>query len=150
MVANGNSRQNRPYAIFDLDGTLINCDSLIPFLTTFGMRQRRYLPVVSLPFYLLLYVFRVTSAKGLKEKLLYSFLQNHTVKTIQQHADWFCETWVPNKQRPDTVRRLRDHQKSGLRVILVSASPSVYVPKIAKFFGIEEVVCTQAEIEGDR
>ena len=47
------------------------------------------------------------------------------------------------------VKRLRDHQEAGDRVVLLSASPEVYVPAIGRMLGIEEVLCTQVVKDGD-
>jgi phosphatidylglycerophosphatase C len=54
---------------------------------------------------------------------------------------------VARRLRPEVVARLRGHLESGHRVILLSASPDLYVPAIGRSLGIDEVICTRVEKE---
>ncbi|MBX6314905.1 MAG: HAD family hydrolase [Isosphaeraceae bacterium] len=138
-------------AIFDLDGTLVTGDSFVPFLVTYALRHRgrRALPaLMSLPVELGLYASRLRSAAVAKERLLRSFLGGESEATIAEHAAWFFEHWVRRKLRPEVVRVLRAHQEVGHRVILLSASPDLYVRPIARELGIVEVVCTRVATTG--
>ncbi len=136
----------RPLAVFDLDGTLTVRDSLLPFLISYALRRRRYRPVVVLPFWLLGYACRLLSARSLKERLLTAFLRDEDAASIQDHAARFCQTWIARHLHPVGLARLREHQRGGHRLILLSASPSLYVTHAAKFLGIPEVICTQVGV----
>jgi HAD superfamily hydrolase (TIGR01490 family) len=134
----------RPLAIFDLDGTLVRGDSLIPFLFGYGRRRRRWtIPGLAWP--LLLYTCRLISAQSAKQRLLRFFLGGEGWETIEKEAMSFCESWVDSSLNPLTFSKLQEHQAADHRIILLSASPDVYVSVIGKHLGIREVVCTKVE-----
>ena len=135
----------RPLAIFDLDGTLTRRDSFLPFLISFGCRHARYGSLVGLPFTVGAYACRLMADHAAKERLLVSFLKNVPLETIEEHATWFCRTWLPRNLHLVGFRLLRWHQTAGHRTLLLSASPDVYVRRIARTLGIEEVVCTRTQ-----
>ncbi len=139
-----------PLAVFDLDGTLVRGDSFLPFLISYAWRRRRVWPLLTLPFYLGLYACRILSDRNAKERVLISFLRGQSTASVAEHAGWFCSWWVRHKLNAEVIRRLREHQEAGHRVILLSASPDVYVPAIGAFLGIDEVVCTQVATDGER
>jgi phosphatidylglycerophosphatase C len=134
-------------AVFDLDGTLIKGDSFLPFLITYARRGRRVWPIIVLPFYLALYVCRILSDRDAKERLIGSFFGKEPMRKIIAHSEWFCSGWVQKRLRSDSMKKLREHQAAGHRVILVSASPDLFVPQIGKFLGINETVCTRIAFE---
>jgi len=130
-------------AVFDLDGTLIKGDSFLPFLITYARRGRRLWPIIVLPFYLALYVCRILSDRDAKERLIGAFFGKEPMRGITAHSEWFCSGWVQKRLRSDSMKKLREHQAAGHRVILVSASPDLFVPQIGKFLGINETICTR-------
>jgi phosphatidylglycerophosphatase C len=134
-------------AVFDLDGTLIKGDSFLPFLITYARRGRRLWPIIVLPFYVALYVCRILSDRDAKERLIRLFFQNEPVGRITVHSEWFCLQWVQQRLRFDSMKKLREHQAAGHRVILVSASPDLFVPQIGRFLGITETICTPVLFE---
>jgi HAD superfamily hydrolase (TIGR01490 family) len=136
-------------AVFDLDGTLIHGDSFIPFFVHYARRRRRVGPLVTLPLYVSLYVGKLMSDRTAKQHLVRTFFGGEPLTAIAEHADWFCQAWLPRRLRAAAVERLREHQRQGHRVILLSASPDLYVPAIGKALGITEVVCTQVCVDGD-
>jgi phosphatidylglycerophosphatase C len=139
-----------PLAVFDLDGTLTVRDTFLPFLVSFARRYRRVVPLLSLPIPLALYAARLMKDSAAKERLLVSFLAGQPMERIDEHADWFCRKWLPRRLNAAVVRELQRHQKSGDRVIVLSASPSVYVPAVCRSLGVDEVVCTQVAVADGR
>ncbi len=136
-------RPQQPLAVFDLDGTLTDRDSFLPFLWTFSRRAGRLLPLWLAPLWLALYACRLVSDRKAKEGLLRLFIGNRDEAEVAEHARWFARHWVAGRLRPRVVARLREHQDRGDRTVLLSASPDVYVPEIAGFLGFDECVCTQ-------
>jgi HAD superfamily hydrolase (TIGR01490 family) len=136
-------------AVFDLDGTLTRGDSLLPFLIEAGRRLGRYYALGRLPIELALYAIRVRSDRSAKQKLLQLFLGGHRREVIEPLAEKFALDWVKTRPMPVGMERLRYHQGAGHRVILVSASPDVYVVPLAKELGIAEVVCTRVGWQAD-
>jgi len=145
----GPAAANRPLAVFDLDGTLIRGDSFLPFLLGYGRARRRVRPFLALPLYLGLYASRALSDRTAKQRVLMSFLRGEPKAVVAEHARRFCEWWVRPRLRASVVGRLREHQMAGHRVILLSASPDVYVPAVGQFLGVDEVVCTRVKGTAD-
>jgi phosphatidylglycerophosphatase C len=129
-------------AVFDLDGTLIRGDSFLPFVLWYAWRRRRIRPLLSLPIYLGLYACRLMPDRKAKQAVLISFLRGRSKEDVAEHAEWFSQRWVDARLKDAVMARLREHQEAGHRVVLLSASPDVYVPVIARKLGIEEVLCT--------
>lgn len=135
--------RNGVVAVFDLDGTLTRRDTFLPFLISYAGRRFRVWPLVTLPLYLGLYLCRLIPDRVAKERLLVSFLGGQKRAAVAEHADWFCRNWLIRSLRHDVVEKLREHQVAGHRVILLSASPEVYVPRIAESLEIHETICTR-------
>ena len=104
---------------------------------------------MALPAYVGLYVVRVMSDRRAKERLLGAFFSGEPMEAIDAHARWFCEHWVGRKLRQGVVERLRRHQSAGDRVILLSASPDLYVRAIGASLGISEVIATRVAADGN-
>ena len=95
-----------------------------------------------MPFYIALYLCRILSDRDAKERLIGLFFRDEPLEQISAHSDWFCSEWIVRCLRPDTVKKLREHQDAGHRVVLVSASPDLFVPQVGRFLGINETICT--------
>jgi phosphatidylglycerophosphatase C len=139
-----------PIAIFDLDGTLTTRDTFVAYLVSFGRRHRKGAALVSMPFRIAGYLLKMLRDDQLKEQLLQSFFFDVSRDVIQEHTDWFVQNWLPTKLHPIGQRFLKQHQAQGHRVVLLSASPDLYVPAIAKNLNIPECVCTQVEFQDER
>lgn len=133
-------------AIFDLDGTLTTRDSFLGFLTTFGIRYRKGGPLARMPFRIGAYLGRLKRDYQLKQELIRDFLAETDRDLVEEHAEWFGEHWIPKFLHPVGMRSLRMHQTRGDRVVLLSASPDVFVPSVATRLGIRETVCTRIEM----
>src|SRR5262249_30625118 len=108
----------RTLAIFDLDGTLVTRDTFLPFLIRYALKRRRYWPLLVTPFWILLYLLRLISARTVKERLLTAYLKGERKDEVSQHASDFCSAWVERRVRPHVFAKLREHQQAGHRVIL--------------------------------
>jgi phosphatidylglycerophosphatase C len=133
-------------AIFDLDGTIVKGDTLLPFLLWFAWRRRRVWPLLKIWPLLALYAVRLLSAKKAKEQLLVTFLQGEQETVINEHAERFVRGWVSRHLREEVVSKLREHQAQGHRVILLSASPDLYVAVVARYLGIPETIATKVQM----
>lgn len=130
-------------AVFDLDGTLVRGDSFLPFMTGFARSRQRIRPLVSLPFWVGLYAARLLPDHRAKQRVMISFLRGETRGTVSEYAAQFCERWIRPRLFDQVLSRLRWHQSEGHRVVLLSASPDVYVKVVGRMLGIDEVVCTR-------
>lgn len=134
---------HKPLAVFDLDGTLIDADSLLPFLVGYARHCGRTWPLIRLPIDLGLYAAGMVRDQVTKERLLRLFCGGRELEPIREYARTFFDRWLPKHWRRNVVERLEEHQRNGQRVIVVSASPDLYVPLIAESLKVSEVVCTR-------
>ena len=136
-------------AVFDLDGTLYT-----GHIVNGIARHHRTHRVNRLPFY-----FYITThmpmwplwrlglmSEGTARELWASHLGWTMRGMTHQEADtafaWITEHYVLPRVRPDVFARLRDHQTSGHRVILVSGTLSPLLAEIGRRLGVEETVGT--------
>ena len=134
-----------PLAIFDLDGTLTTKDSFVAFLVTFGRRYSRYRALATMPLLISGYLGKLMKDYQLKQRLIGNFFADADGEWVGEHTEWFCENWLPHHLHPVGHRLLQGHLKRGHRVILLSASPEIFVPRVAQSLGIDEVVCTRVK-----
>ena len=130
-------------AAFDFDGTLTTRDTLLPFLRDVAGRGRlagalaRNLPG-------LLRAARHRDARDVvKEQVLASCLSG----LAWDDVDAAARRYAPRiRLRTDVVATLRGHQAAGHEVLVVSASPAVYVARAVTPLGVEQVLATELEV----
>jgi phosphatidylglycerophosphatase C len=137
-------------AVFDLDGTLLAGDSLIPFLLHYGAKEKRIAALSRLPLSLAGVALRVLPADRTKEQLCRAFFVDQALATIRARAREFCDDWLHRHLNPAGLKRLTQHRQAGHRIILLTAGPDMLVESLAEGLGITEVVCTKLRVEGDR
>jgi phosphatidylglycerophosphatase C len=138
-------------ALFDLDGTLTWRDTFLPFVCGFLLRHpQRVLGLWRLPAALLGYA-RRRDRGLLKSRLIRMTLHGVDRRTLDSWADEFVNTLHRNgRLRPVALRVLEAHRAAGDRLVLLSASPDLYVPKIGALLGFERTLCTEIEWNGER
>jgi phosphatidylglycerophosphatase C len=141
---------SRPFAIFDLDGTLIDRNSFFYFFWTFSFRTRTFSPLLLAPFGLAIYVCRLVSSQTAKERILRLFIGNRMETEVAEHARWFARNWIPKHLRPKVFARLLAHQARGDLTVLLSASPEIYVKEIANSLKFDECISTRVARSGGR
>jgi phosphatidylglycerophosphatase C len=66
-------------------------------------------------------------------------------------ADSFVDSLEPRHRfRPAALAALEAHRAAGDHLVLLSASPDLYVPRIGRSLGFERALCTEIEWSGDR
>ena len=137
-------------AAFDFDGTLTRRDTLMPFLAR-GLGWPRFLlALLKCSPWLAAYALRLLRNDVAKARLLRATLSG--VSTAQ--ADDWTARWLARdlsgQLRPWTMARLAEHQQAGHCCVMVSASPDIYLVRIARELGFEGLVCTEMEVQGER
>lgn len=140
---------SRPLAVFDLDGTLVRGDTFLPFVVGYARARRRVRPLVTLPVWVGLYAARVMPDHRAKQRVLVSFFRGEHRAAVAEFADAFAERWVRPRLHGPVYDRLTGHLTSGHRVVLLSASPDLYVDAIGRALNIPEVVCTRVRRTAD-
>jgi phosphatidylglycerophosphatase C len=137
-------------ALFDLDGTLTRRDTLFPYLVGFGVRRplRLLRLFARLPGALFHYAFSGRDRGQLKEALITASLQGVTRAEIARWNDRFVPRLLDKGMLPQALRQAATHRARGDYLVLMSASPDLYVPAIARALGFNETICTAVRWDG--
>jgi phosphatidylglycerophosphatase C len=140
----------RPVAAFDLDGTLTHRDTLLPFLHRAVGRGRTYRALLasSLP------LARAAALGGAhrdaaKAAVLRGVLAGAPLDGLTEAAESFADHIVTQRLRPEVRERVDWHRNQGHELVLVSASPELYVTPIGRKLGFDTVLATRLEIGAD-
>jgi phosphatidylglycerophosphatase C len=137
-------------AIFDLDGTLTWHDTLLPFLLSFLQRHPgRVFHLWRLPFALLDFAARGRDRGVLKSRLIRMVMRGATRAEVLACANAFVGT-LRERLRPAALAALEAHRAAGDHLVLLSASPDLYVPQIGRALGFERTLCTELTWRADR
>lgn len=140
--------QQRPIiAAFDFDHTLIDRDSLLPFLIYVKGYLKTFYHLTALSSTLIGFVLNKVTRQEVKEKILIRFFQGWAMPDLQALGNSYAETVLDDFVKPKAIQRLRWHQSQGHRCILVSASPEFYLKPWAARHGFETVLASRLEEE---
>jgi len=152
MTATETAAPRRWVAVFDLDGTLTWRDTLLLFLVSF-VRQHplRVFGLWRLPFALGRFVARDRDRGQLKSQVIRMVMGGASRTVVDHCAALFVNTLQPRgRLRPAALAMLEAHRAAGDHLVLLSASPDLYVPLIGRSLGFERTLCTEIEWQGDR
>ncbi len=143
------SEQTLGVAIFDLDGTLTYHDTLVPFLgLAVAANPARLLRLAAAGVWLARYL--IDRDRGrLKGALIQALVGGCTRAQIDALAQSLIVKLLRNGLRPGAQATLQRHRERGDRLILLSASPDLYVPAIAKALSFDQCLCTQVLWRGE-
>jgi len=139
-------------AVFDLDGTLTWRDTLVQFLGAFLRRHPwRLLGLWRVPLAAASFALVDRDRGKLKSRVIRSVMGGASRASIEACAESFVSSLRPGKRfRPAALAVLEAHRAAGDRLVLLSASPDLYVPRIGRLLGVERTVCTEVRWRGDR
>lgn len=144
------SARPRRLAVFDLDGTLTRADSFAPFvlgLLREHPRRALRLPLLLAP--LLGYLLRITDRGGLKSAVVRVLFGRLPRAVVDGFASRYARHVVERQMFADGLAALRAHVAAGDPVVLLSASPDLYVPRIGALLGVQETHCTRIRWNGE-
>lgn len=136
-------RPTQTIAAFDFDGTLTWCDTFLPFLrcavgrTTFWRGMTTLMPTL-----MDLRRGRISNTEA-KETVIGHFLAGMTMSRLAEVARAFAADRIPPLLRSNALAKLAWHQDQGHQVILISASPEIYLRPWAETSGIDAVIGTR-------
>jgi phosphatidylglycerophosphatase C len=138
-------------ALFDLDGTLTWRDTLLPFMLGFLRRRpHRALGLWRTPAALWRY-WRDRDRGVLKSSVIRMLMQGEKRGTLDAWAQTFVAGFKSRQRfRPVALAVLETHRAAGDHLVLLSASPDLYVPLIGELLGFERTLCTELQWQGDR
>ncbi|CDF59247.1 HAD-IB family hydrolase [Thermobrachium celere] len=125
-------------AIFDVDKTIINGDSM--FMLLFYTIKKKPKAIIGLPrlfIMLVLYALNIIDTKKAKEEMFYviNYLNEKDLE------DFFKEKILKHTFF-DAKEEIIKRKKEGYTVILVSASPECYIKYFKKYFDVDFVLGT--------
>lgn len=86
----------------------------------------------------------------LKARLLQATLRGYGRAALEARTAQFVPRLLARGLRGDAVRAIEKHRRGGDVLVLLSASPDLYVPAIAAQLGFQEAICTGLGWSGDR
>jgi phosphatidylglycerophosphatase C len=152
MIASETAAPRTWVAVFDLDGTLTWSDTLVLFLASFLRRHpQRLLRLWRLPWTLLSFAAQNRDRGKLKSRIIRMVIGGASRTDVDACARPFVDDLQSRRRfRPAALAVLEAHRAAGDHLILLSASPDLYVPLIGRQLGFECTLCTEIQWRGDR
>jgi phosphatidylglycerophosphatase C len=115
-------------AAFDLDGTLTEGGSVFPWLKSIAGRGRTWRAALSLAVPLMIGALRSSRwADNAKERLFLKLLAGIDEQVVMAESRTFAQDHLEHAGRASLLARLAWHRAQGHDVVVVSASPQLYV-----------------------
>ncbi len=152
MTASDTTAKRRWLALFDLDGTLTWRDTLLPFLLSFLRHHPwRICGLWRLPAALFNYATRDRDRGELKSRVIRMLMGGASRGAVDRCAQSFVDSLKPRHRfRRVALAMLETHRDAGDLLVLLSASPDLYVPRIGRSLGFDRTLCTEIEWRGER
>jgi phosphatidylglycerophosphatase C len=133
-------------AVFDLDGTLTWRDTLLPYLTGYALRHPRRLQALwRLPLAFAGYLVHPDRGQ-LKSGAIRAVMGGDRRSTVEAWTEFFVGDLQRRRVfRPAALAAVEAHRAAGSHLVLLSASPDLYVPAIGRLLGFERTLCTEVE-----
>lgn len=131
-------------ALFDLDGTITRRDTFGPWVL--GLLRRhpsRWWRVPALLLPLLLYALRVYDRGALKGAVMHTLFSGMSRERVASWSREFARQAAAGLAMDGAREALRRHREVGDELILLSASPDLYVPLIGAELGFGQTYCTE-------
>lgn len=129
-------------AVFDLDGTITRHDTFVPYLRGWLRRhpaRRRRLAVTAAA---IRYLATGRDRGRLKSDLLRACMGGAGKAEVDAWSDAFVAGLDAASLCPGALAAIARHRADGDRLVLLSASVDLYVPRIGARLGFDETVCT--------
>jgi HAD superfamily phosphoserine phosphatase-like hydrolase len=132
--------------IFDLDHTIISCDSFKFFLLRWFLKKPKnfFLNFIYLIIIYLFFKFNLISRDQLKEKFLKTAFRNSNKDEILNFSKTFAKFLINNYLRIKSKKILN---KKNCIKILISASPNFYVNIIGKILNFDQIYSTRIDLK---
>jgi phosphatidylglycerophosphatase C len=137
-------------ALFDLDGTITRHDTLLPYLGGFLRQQPARLLRLPQALPPLGRFALGRSGRGeLKAAWIRVVLGASTRAELTAWTARFVPQLIGHGLMADARAAIEAHRSAGDHLVLLSASPDLYVPAIAHALGFDEVLCTGVGWNGE-
>lgn len=143
------SQDTTTVAAFDFDGTITRGGSVLPFML-YLRGPGRVLRALArrTPALLRAAVTGGASADVVKERLFVQLLSGVPANAVMARGRSFARHHLERRLRRDVAARIKWHRAQGHRVVVVSASPEIYVGPCGELLGVDAVLATRLVIDG--
>lgn len=129
-------------AVFDLDGTVTRRDTFVPYLRGWlrrhPARRRRRATLAAV----IRYLATGRDRGRLKSELLRACMGGAGRAEVDAWSDEFVSGLDAASLCPGALAAIARHRAAGDRLVLLSASVDLYVPRIGRRLGFDETICT--------
>ncbi len=137
-------------AAFDFDGTITTSDSLRDFVRyTVGLGRFAVGVMCASP-WLIGLLAGVCERGSAKARFLAATIGGMTQRELEEAAQQYATRQLPALIRPEMAARIQEHRRLGHRLVLVSASPALYLKYCAAAIGFDAVLATELEFRDGR
>ncbi len=143
-------------ALFDSDGTLYSNQmgwGMMKYEETHGNRAAARLYFASLMPGFLLSKAGLMKPETFQHTLimgLTNFFKGSSLSDAASLFDWVVHEYLLPSERTDVVKRLKEHQAQGHRVVIISGSFTPCLAMIGEYFGVADLIGTQVEVRDER
>jgi phosphatidylglycerophosphatase C len=139
----------RTVAAFDFDGTLARRDTVLPFLVAVCGPARVAVGVAAISPWLAGAAFDESRREEAKVRLLRRTLAGRSDVDVRQIGIHFADDVVARRLRDDAPDRIAWHRDQGHELVIVSASLTHYLDRVAERLGFDAVLATELEVGTD-
>lgn len=136
-------------AAFDFDGTLTQRDTFTPFLARGLGWPRFFWALLRCSPWLAGYALRLVPNNIAKGKLMQAALAGRSLAEMDDWTTRWLARDFPGQLREGAMARLAWHREAGHCCVMVSASPDIYLPRVAAQLGFDALICTGMEVAGE-
>lgn len=137
-------------AAFDFDGTITRRDTLLPFLGRLRGRRRLALALATHGWSLARMSAGLEDRDAVKDRFLLGMLADLPADVVAQAGAAYGERLATGiGLRQSVCERIEHHRSLGHRLVVVSASPEIYVGPFAERSGFEAALATRLEVADD-
>jgi len=136
-------------AVFDLDGTITRHDTFAPFVWGFLWRRPWRLPRLLLGLAAVARFVLNRDRGALKGALIHATLGGAKRAALERWAERFVAALLAQGLHSEALSAIALHRHRGDRLLLMSASTDLYVPRIARALGFDETICSEVRWRAD-
>ncbi len=142
--------QSSIVAAFDFDGTLTRRDTFIPFLARGLGWPKLLLALLKCLPWLAGYALGVLPNDVAKQRLMLATLRGLTITQLEDWTTQWLAHDLPRQLQPAAMAQLAQHQQAGHCCVMVSASPDIYLARVAGRLGFDALLCTGMQVQDGR
>ncbi len=137
-------------AAFDFDGTLTKRDTLLPYLVqALGWPRFLWALFLCAP-WLLGFALRLVPNHMAKQRLLKVCFKGRAVADVEKWTARWCAKSLQPSLRDGAMAQLAQHRQARHHCVLVSASPDIYLKRVALKLGFDALICTELQVNDQK